>query len=230
MPTFKIDIHIHTDHSDATATFREVVLRAKERGLDGIAITDHMTIDAFKDAPQIVEGVLVVPGVEVETKDGHLIVLGVKAVPPRRLSFAEVVGWAHQCGCLVIVAHPRVMGFSVSVKAMEKTKPDAIETLNAKVPFKRNNLRSVELAEQRGLPQTGGSDSHSADTVGDAYTVVYTEELSVEGVLRAIKEGRVAPEGRLSGLYSRFSTAVHGIPHAALHKAEGILHFLSRSD
>jgi predicted metal-dependent phosphoesterase TrpH len=87
------------------------------------------------------------------------------------------------------------LGFRIYQKALLSAKPDAVETLNASVPFESDNLRSIELAKRLGLPQTGGSDSHSADTVGDAYTLVEAEDKTIEAVVRAIREGNVKPAG-----------------------------------
>jgi len=42
----KIDLHVHTRFSrDSKTTLREVVLYAKMRKLDGVAITDHDTVE-----------------------------------------------------------------------------------------------------------------------------------------------------------------------------------------
>lgn len=45
-----VDLHIHTDASDGTNSPREVVLRARQKGLMAIAITDHDTINGVVPA------------------------------------------------------------------------------------------------------------------------------------------------------------------------------------
>ena len=47
-------MHIHTMYSrDAFTTPKELVVYAKKRGLDGVAITDHDTIDGLREFSKI---------------------------------------------------------------------------------------------------------------------------------------------------------------------------------
>jgi predicted metal-dependent phosphoesterase TrpH len=61
-----IDLHTHSVASDGTNTITENVTLARERGLAGIAITDHDTTAGYAEAAVAVEGtgLLVVPGIE----------------------------------------------------------------------------------------------------------------------------------------------------------------------
>jgi predicted metal-dependent phosphoesterase TrpH len=75
--------------------------------------------------------------------------------------------------------------------------PDAIEVINsASMLHSITWKRARAFAEKRSLPQTGGSDSHVPETIGKAYTIVDVESRDVASVLNAIRNGRVAPEGR----------------------------------
>ena len=75
-----IDIHTHTypTSDDSELTPEELISEAKRIGLDGICLTDH---DGFWD-PGDVEKLgkdndyLVIPGCEVTTEEGHLLVYG----------------------------------------------------------------------------------------------------------------------------------------------------------
>ena len=59
------DLHTHTNRSDGTFTPTEVVDLAVERGLDGVAITDHDTLEGLDEASAAADGrIEVVPGVE----------------------------------------------------------------------------------------------------------------------------------------------------------------------
>jgi predicted metal-dependent phosphoesterase TrpH len=44
-----VDLHMHTTHSDGSLTVAELLKRAQEKGLSIISITDHNTVDAYKD-------------------------------------------------------------------------------------------------------------------------------------------------------------------------------------
>ena len=77
-----IDIHTHTypTSDDSTLTPEELIAKAKRIGLDGVCITDH---DRFWDPKDIhalsrEHDYLVLPGCEVTTEEGHLLVYGLK--------------------------------------------------------------------------------------------------------------------------------------------------------
>ena len=74
----KIDLHVHTVYSyDSLITPKELVQYAKKRGLDGVAITDHDRLDsALKIARET--DLLIVPGMEIESLNGHIVALGVR--------------------------------------------------------------------------------------------------------------------------------------------------------
>ena len=78
------DLHIHSRCSsgEAFGSPTEMVLAAKRRGLDAIALTDHDTCAGLPEALEAGErhGVLVIPGVELLLRYGsrrcHVLALG----------------------------------------------------------------------------------------------------------------------------------------------------------
>ena len=76
----KVDLHIHTNHSDGFYSPAEVVVKAKENELEAISITDHDNLsginDAIKKGNEI--GVEVIPGLEISSdiKDREIHILG----------------------------------------------------------------------------------------------------------------------------------------------------------
>jgi predicted metal-dependent phosphoesterase TrpH len=212
MHKLKIDFHIHTDYSDSVSSLEDVLKAVRKRNLDRIAITDHGTITASIYAAQIVTDLIVIPGVEIETCDGHILVLGVKNPPSRGLSVADVVEYARKEGGLIIIPHPGIPFIGVNEEAIRRIKPDAIETHNAKTPLFRYFVnKNTKLANNLGLPKTGGSDAHSFRSVGDAYTIVEVTTRNVDGVLEAVRRGRTQPEGKATPLRENIKTSLQAL-------------------
>lgn len=78
MPSPRIDLHLHTLHSDGTFTPEEVVQRARSAGLSAISITDHDTIGGIAAARRVAQGLEILSGVELTavSHDRELHVLG----------------------------------------------------------------------------------------------------------------------------------------------------------
>jgi 3',5'-nucleoside bisphosphate phosphatase len=70
--TGKVDLHIHTNHSDGYYSPGQIVLKAKKAGLDVISITDHDNLNGIPEAVEAAKelGVEVIPGVEISSDLG----------------------------------------------------------------------------------------------------------------------------------------------------------------
>jgi len=69
----RIDLHLHTTHSDGSYSTREVMAFAKQAGLTALAITDHDIVEGIPEATAIGEelGIEVIPGVEISSRLGE---------------------------------------------------------------------------------------------------------------------------------------------------------------
>lgn len=76
----KVDLHMHTVHSDGEDTLRNLTERVKQAELDYISITDHDTISAYDDPDfKLLNDVTtVIPGIEINSdgEQGELHILG----------------------------------------------------------------------------------------------------------------------------------------------------------
>ena len=194
----RLDLHVHSSFSDGRDGVEEILKAALEGGLDGIAITDHDTLEGSFEAERTVgrEGLelLVIPGVEVSTSDGHLIALGVRELPPPGRSPEETIEFVRARGGITVVSHP----FHLFRHSMYRIPDcDAVEVYNSKYIFGIANFWAKKMAERRGLPMVAGSDAHMAGTVGLGVTVVEVEEgCDQDGILGSIREGKVKIESR----------------------------------
>jgi predicted metal-dependent phosphoesterase TrpH len=208
--TLRIDLHVHSFFSaDGVSSPEDLIGAARAAGLNGFAITDHNTCDAvdymvshglMRADGQPVDGMLVIPGIEVTTADGHLLCLG--CVLPSSLKgmpSAEVCRLAQEAGGLAVAPHPYDLFRAGIRESVLDTLPlDGLEVFNAATTLKRHNRKAYDYAQKRGLPMTAGSDAHHAGAVGVACTIVETDDFSVRGVLEAMRRSTELEQQYLS--------------------------------
>ena len=84
--TVRADLHNHTTFSpDSILLPREVVRRAKEVGLDWVAITDHNTVRGGLAVREIADSFNVIVGEEIKSADGEILGLFLAEDIPRGL-------------------------------------------------------------------------------------------------------------------------------------------------
>ncbi|MEM3985537.1 MAG: CehA/McbA family metallohydrolase [Candidatus Methanomethylicia archaeon] len=205
MQKLKFDLHVHTEYSDGIGSIREILLEAYRKGLNGIAITDHNTTIALKEVEKYSSklGLMVIPGLELKTDAGHILALGVNVnlKDKTRLIYEDAIDWIRSLGGITIIAHP-----AIEVNKMNKwiiKKPDAIEAFNSNYPFNTFLIRGWKIINRIRVPITAGSDAHNPKCIGNAYTIIEVNELSIEEILKAIKLGRTKVFGKLSPIENR---------------------------
>lgn len=206
----RFDLHIHSNFSsDSNLSVDDILKQAVNKRLDGIAICDHNTVYGsligMKRAKELNLPLIVLPGLEVSTTNGHLIILGIRDNIPPNLAPEKTIGIAHRKGGIVIAAHP----FKIrSIGNVEKLDVDAIETFNSRCIFGENK-RAKEMAQALVKPEVGGSDSHMLSTIGFGYTEINSEP-NIGSVLSAIREGRTRPGGQTAPLLVVLIQVVRG--------------------
>ncbi len=192
----RIDTHVHTTNSpDGSVEAGQIpqVLRLKR--LDGVAVTDH---DRFFD--QEIKGIIVIPGIEVSTKQGHLLGLGDVGEISTGLSVDETVRIIHGRGGVAILAHPYDVIRGGIRPSQVTERLDGIETINSKAhPYSLSKHLAEKAAKELSVPMFGGSDSHTLETIGDAYTCIESRSGSVVDILHAMNTGKVYARGGPSG-------------------------------
>jgi predicted metal-dependent phosphoesterase TrpH len=194
------DLHCHSRFSaDGVAEPEDMIKVAREKGLSGFAITDHNTcacVEYFQQHGLMnkeglpVDGLLIIPGQEITTAEGHLLALGVTLPDLKGIPAIEAVQLIHQGGGIAIPPHPYDF-FRAGIRepVLDTLSIDALEVFNAATTLKRYNKHAFEYAQRRGLPMTAASDAHDSEALGTAYSILEAEEFSVKGVLNAIRKG-----------------------------------------
>jgi predicted metal-dependent phosphoesterase TrpH len=200
----KADLHIHTTYSfDGTASVREVLRSGAKAGLDVIAITDHDEVCGGPEARQLASesGVQVIPGVEVSTRDGHLVALFIEQPITPKLSLIETLLEVGEQGGIAIAPHPdhpvpNSLPAGTIREALEHPLAcnflRGIEVCNMNPTHSLFNKRSVKAAASLPLARIGSSDAHLADMVGAGVTNF--EGLTPADLRRTIELRATRPE------------------------------------
>ena len=216
---YRGDLHMHTAHSDGSCTSQSgkpvpcplfvTVQAAVKQGLDFIAITDHNTISHYDDERELqpyFDRLLLIPGRELTTYSGHANVFGpttfidFRAAAKGAPSINTVFRAAHAAGGFVSVNHPgdptgaSCIGCGWSVSDTDWDLVNGIEAVNGTDPHHYEaDIRfwDSRLAQGYRLIAIGGSDTHRPEdrTIGHPTTVVHAPELSVNGILDAMRAG-----------------------------------------
>jgi predicted metal-dependent phosphoesterase TrpH len=197
VPRLRIDLHLHTNYSrDANTTLEEAIHYAKKKHLDGIAVTDHDTVEGARKLAQE-RDFLVIPGIEVSSRHGHVLGLNITEPIPPRLDIAETAERIRLLGGLAVIAHPTVViKTGLGTRIDSASGIDAVEVINASaLPFSLSIYLSRRLALRLRLPETAGSDSHYPDEIGSAYTIIDADP-NRDDVIEAIRKGRTEPFGK----------------------------------
>ncbi len=191
----RFDLHVHSNCSDGHDEVRTILKAAAQRKLAGLSITDHDTLRGSEKARKIIKeqrlDLILIPGAEVTTAEGHLLVLGVTEIPPRGLSPEETTDLVHEQGGITIVPHP-YHPFRHAIGRIPKC--DAVEVYNSKHLFGIANARARREARRCNLPTVAGSDSHFAETVGLGVTDI--DALNAIEAIEAIRAGRTRILGK----------------------------------
>lgn len=203
------DLHVHSNFSrDGESSIEEILRQAEAVGLDAIAITDHDSVDGAKRALSLPSTVLVIPGIEVSTRQGHLLVLGVTDLVPAGLDVIATIELARRMGAVAILPHPyHIWRHGVARrKKAGMDAVDAVEVFNSRYIVGSANMKAARIAKRLGKPCVGGSDAHHARFVGYGKTFVDAER-TVPAILDAIRAGKVSCGGKKTPLrtYTRQS-------------------------
>jgi predicted metal-dependent phosphoesterase TrpH len=195
----RLDLHLHSTYSpDSRLTLETAVGQLGIQGIHGFALTDHNTVaghGALRAIADRFPQYRFVPGIEVSTLEGHLLVLGVPEVPPLHRPVEETVEWVEARGGVAVPAHPARHSHGIGLALARRLKVAALETLNGHNSEKAN-LRAALLAAQRQLGETGGSDAHDASAVGRGFTVFPEGVDTVAEVLEELRRRHTRSAGR----------------------------------
>ncbi|GAA1899328.1 PHP domain-containing protein [Asanoa iriomotensis] len=177
----RADLHTHTNRGDGWISPARLVGEATRRGLSVIAVTDHDHVEGARRVAEILDAsqhptLQLITGVEVSTRQGHLLGLFVEHAPKPMRSVEESIDAIKQQGGLVVLPHPlgRLVP-SLSRRRIESLlaagyEIDGIEIYNPS-PANAAHRHTVRQANKDwGLAEIGSSDAHFWQHVGAGHT------------------------------------------------------------
>jgi len=186
---------VHSKYSgDTDADPEEAIVCAIERGLNGIAFTEHYYYGASEPVEILKEKygdrILILRGVEFSANEGHCLIFGVDtdALSMKYAPAKEVVRIVNGAGGVVIPSHPfrSVNSFGDLVRKVGGLC--ALEGFNG-CNMHAFNARAIETAEQLKLPFTGGSDAHAPQEVGSCFTE-FDDAVTAGNVIDLLRAGK----------------------------------------
>ncbi len=202
-----IDTHTHTSvSSDSLASPAEMLLAAADRGLAGIAITDHDSLEGalraldaaveLKRQGKLPAEFFVIPGEEISSSDGHIVGLYLTSTISPGRSAEWTIRAIHEQGGLAVAAHPMLPR---SLHELANTLPfDAVETESASeklhyaITFGEDRSTRSDFYRTVTKPRLGASDTHDPQSMAECYTLVRCAP-NAEAVREAIVAGRIEP-------------------------------------
>jgi len=172
----------------------ELVKTAKRLGLQGIAVTDHDSLQAWRTLRQLRSGdFMIIPGEEISTKQGHLLALGITQEIEPGLHFLDTIDKIRAQGGIAVASHPFDLHEVGLGERAQHT--DAIEVFNSMNLDRFSNVRAKAFARFHKKGMIAGSDAHTSYMVGRGVTKIDTEP-NLDRVLRAIKSGKTKIIGK----------------------------------
>jgi predicted metal-dependent phosphoesterase TrpH len=226
----KLDTHVHTVYSGRSTirpldrilresynTPEGVYRRAKARGMDLVAVTDHDRIDGaltIADRPDVIVGCEVTGVFPNDSVRVHLGVLGVTEaqhaeIQRLRYNVAELLPYLRQERVFTSINHiaSRING-EITAKHIAALVPwvDGIEIVNGSRLGSQNQTARA-LAEAYGRIPIAGSDSHTRRGIGRTWIEVDGARTREE-FLAGLRAGRVTVGGRQGNYFTMASDIV----------------------
>ena len=224
---YNLDLHVHSMYShDSNLQPERIIKLSKKRGLSGIAITDHNTMEgAIKMKCLAGNDFMVIPGSEISTDKGDVIGLFLNEnIKSRR--FMEVIDAIKDQGGISILPHPYKNKFADPVELIKNV--DLVEVMNARISKNLNEKASI-LSKKVGKSIIAGSDAHTSFEIGRVQSILTSEQnfSNIEDVKKYLLHGKINIWGKESPFHIRMLSTgigkynkdgITGLFNAALHK------------
>jgi len=182
---------------DCNVTISKQLEQAYAVGLDVLFVTNHNTIDGYKQMleykknHQKFNALNVYPAEEVTTNnESHVLIYGLDHSIKSGLSLHEVLDEAKKQDAVTVAPHP----FSLLDALREdSTHCDLFEVFNSSNVDVYSNLKAKNFAKEKGLHVVVGSDSHVQSTIGRSTNLIHSDN-KLDSVIDAMRHHKITIE------------------------------------
>ena len=195
----KFDIHVHTTLSPCShLTIDDILSRAKDKGLDGVCITDHDTMAIRHHISEGIQdnGLCLIFGMEYSSPDGDFLLFGPYEELRTGIPAPLLLRHVEQSGGIAIAAHPFRHQRSTSEHLVRDKLCRIVEGINGR-NSSTENIQVQQWKDRYEINQIGGSDAHSPDELGLVATTFHARIANRAEFIQALKHNcydQVAPE------------------------------------
>ncbi|MDM8549992.1 PHP domain-containing protein [Desulfobacterales bacterium HSG2] len=190
------DIHVHTTISSCSQLKIDAILKhAKNRGLDGVCITDHQTMEIRRYLSEGIQGngLCVLFGMEYSTPDGDFLLFGPFEDIPPDLNAVQMFEVVARRGGAAIAAHPFRTKRPVREYVIREGFCHVVESFNGR-NTDAENLRVDSWRQKYVFAESGGSDAHTLEELGRVRTGFAIPVRSRADIVFALRNGLCYPD------------------------------------
>jgi len=204
----RTELHCHNVYSnghvgnleppfDSNVTINEQLEKSLESKLDILFVTNHNTLDGFKQITEYknnhekFSNLEIYPAVEITTdKEAHVLVYGLNDEIKSNQSIDEIIDAAKAQDAVTIAPHPFSL---VDALRDDSLKCDLFEVFNSSSVDIHSNKKAEIFSKEHNLLTTVGSDSHISSTIGRCTNMIDAQN-NLDDVIYAMKKGRISIE------------------------------------
>lgn len=190
----KTNLHFHASNDEKSARYDiyKGIDCAKNYGFDVLAYTPHRKFLFRKEYSDYAQskGILLIPGIEMEIKRKHIVVLNCDKEIESVKIFPELANYKNKNPRVLILApHPYVFSpKSLKSKLLENIDLfDAIEMTIFSNKLFNFNKKAQKIAEKHNKPFIATSDTHFLKILERGYALIDAKEKTAESIIIAIK-------------------------------------------
>jgi len=204
----RTELHCHNVYSnghvgeleppfDCNVPINEQLEKALESKLDILFVTNHNTLDGFKQITEYknnhekFSNMEIYPAVEITTdKEAHVLVYGLHDEIKSNQTIDEIIDAAKSQDAVTIAPHPFSL---IDALRNDSLKCDLFEVFNSSNIDIYSNKKAEIFAKEKNLLTIAGSDSHVASTIGRCTNMINAQN-NLDDVIYAMKKGKISIE------------------------------------